>query len=103
MCNPPQSYQLSPGSSSIEERAAAECERGETAAAEHQPLVSSGRRSGHHLSRSCALLIRKYLSVRECRFQTLATGLECLELSQHAVSLDRQLAAARLAQLLGPR
>src|SRR5689334_18760552 len=83
--------------SSIEEGATPERERGQTATTKHQELILSGRLSGHHLNRSCTLLIRERVSIRDCRFQTHATRLECLKLRLHSVSLDRQLAAALFA------
>src|SRR6185295_11981093 len=86
----------------VEECAAAERKDSETPAAKQHPLILSGRLSGHHLSWSRTFVICKCFSVRECRFQTLALGLQCLELRSQCVSLDRQLLSPRLTQFLGP-
>src|SRR5262249_42586782 len=90
-------------SAPVKQCAAAECENGETASTEYEQLRFSRRSRSHHLSWLCTLLISEGFSVRDGCFQTHATGLECLELCLHSVSLDRQLASPRLAQFLGTR
>src|SRR3954454_24392070 len=69
----------------VKECAATERKDSETTAAQHQQLISSGRRRGHHLSWSCTLLIGESFSVCECCFQSHATSLECLELGLQTV------------------